>query len=392
MDNLQGNKPEESGSNSASRWSEIWESISRAGLAELSIRLGTHVLLVALILVVAWGLREFYFSAQLIDATTEGALAAAPVASPTAIQPVPVLPKFPSDLIAAGGVSRSTYLHTNVPSRSRTDVILYTVQNGDTLFGIADKFSLRPETILWANQGVLGDNPHNLRPGQELNILPVNGTYYRWSVGDGLNGVANFFGVSPEDILSYPGNNLDITTIGDWSNPDIEAGTWLIVPGGQREYVSWSAPAIPREDPSVARVLGPGVCEAVSGGAVGSGTFIWPANKHTVSGFDYNPSANHSGIDVDGSAGDPVYATDNGVVVYAGWNNWGYGNVVVLNHGNGWQTLYAHLSDLYVGCGQSVFQGSSIGAFGSTGNATGPHLHFEMMYNGTKVNPWDYLP
>jgi murein DD-endopeptidase MepM/ murein hydrolase activator NlpD len=78
--------------------------------------------------------------------------------------------------------------------------------------------------------------------------------------------------------------------------------------------------------------------------------------------------------------------------VYAGWNNWGYGNVVVINHGNGWQTLYAHLSAINVTCGQSVYQTNVIGLVGDTGNSAGSHLHFEMMYNGTKVNPHDYLP
>jgi murein DD-endopeptidase MepM/ murein hydrolase activator NlpD len=120
--------------------------------------------------------------------------------------------------------------------------------------------------------------------------------------------------------------------------------------------------------------------------------FIWPANNHFLSGFDYSPSTNHSGIDIDGETGDPLNAADNGVVVYSGWNNWGYGNVVVINHGNGWQTLYAHLNAYNVSCGQSVWQGSVIGAIGITGNSSGSHLHYEMMYNGTKVNPWDYLP
>ena len=80
------------------------------------------------------------------------------------------------------------------------------------------------------------------------------------------------------------------------------------------------------------------------------------------------------------------------MVVYAGWNNWGYGDVVVINHGNGWQTLYAHLSTYYVACGQSVTQGAVIAAVGSTGNAAGSHLHFEMMFEGERVNPDDYLP
>ena len=81
------------------------------------------------------------------------------------------------------------------------------------------------------------------------------------------------------------------------------------------------------------------------------------------------------------------------MVVYAGWNDWGYGNVVVIDHDGGWQTLYAHLSSFNVGCGQSVYQGDVIGAFGSTGNSSGPHLHFEMLNESYgKVNPWNFLP
>jgi murein DD-endopeptidase MepM/ murein hydrolase activator NlpD len=128
-------------------------------------------------------------------------------------------------------------------------------------------------------------------------------------------------------------------------------------------------------------------------GAVGTGAFIWPSNSHYVGGYEYSPSTNHFGIDISGSLGDAVYASDNGVVVYAGWNNWGYGNVVVIDHGAGWQTLYAHLSAFGVGCGQSVYQGSVIGAYGSTGNSSGPHLHFEMLNESYgKVNPLDFLP
>jgi murein DD-endopeptidase MepM/ murein hydrolase activator NlpD len=286
---------------------------------------------------------------------------------------------------------RLARLHTDVPSRPREEVITYTVKAGDTLFGIAEQFGLKPETVLWANQLALGDNPHNLRPGQGLNILPVNGTYHRWSTGDGLNGVAKFFNVQPEDIIAFPANHLNPETIGDWSNPNIEPGTWLVIPGGRREFVSWSAPDIPRDNPGIAKVLGPGACDAVVNGAIGNGLFVWPANNHFLSGYGYDPAANHPAIDIDGNEGDPVYAADSGVVVYAGWNSWGYGNVVVINHGNGWQTLYAHLNTYYVSCGQSVIQGGVIGAIGATGNASGAHLHFEMMYNGAKVNPMDYV-
>lgn len=381
-----GGTPEEN----RSRLLAIWEGLSQAGLADISLRLGTHILLIALIIVAAVVLRRLYGSTQPDQPETEAALAAA-LPTPTPTQPLPALPPY-EQAAHRGAISRITLLDTTLPARPREDVIVYVVEKGDTLFGIAEKFGLKPETILWGNQLLLGDNPHNLRPGQELNILPVDGTYYRWSAGDGLNGVADFFGVEPLDIIEYPGNHLDPNQVGDFASPNIEPGTWLIIPGGTREFVTWSAPSIPRDNPGVAKVLGPGACSSVAQGAVGVGLFIWPANNHFLSGFDYSPSTNHSGIDVDGETGDPIYAVDNGVVVYAGWNNWGYGNVVVINHGNGWQTLYAHLNAYNVGCGQSVYQGNVIGAMGNTGNSSGSHLHYEMMYNGTKVNPWDYLP
>jgi murein DD-endopeptidase MepM/ murein hydrolase activator NlpD len=371
------------------RWQEFWEYAARAGFAETILRFSTHVLLVALILLVAWGVREFYLIAGQEQAKNAALAAAQP--TPTSINLPVDLPAFSLESLEMEGIPRLARLHTDVPSRPRQEIMRYIVKPGDTLFGIAAKFGIKPETILWSNQAVLGDNPHSLRPDQELNILPVDGAYYRWSAGDGLNGVAKFFGVTPEDIINFPGNQLDPSKLGDFSAPNIEPGAWLVIPGGHREFVSWSAPVIPLDNPGVAKVLGPGACENVLGGAVGTGAFVWPTVTHTLSGFDYEPQANHPGIDITGKEGDPVYAADSGVIVYAGWNNWGYGNVIVINHANGWQTLYAHLSAYYVSCGGFVYQGNTIGAVGTTGNSTGPHLHFEMMYNGVRVNPHDYI-
>ena len=135
-----------------------------------------------------------------------------------------------------------------------------------------------------------------------------------------------------------------------------------------------------------------GVCEAPFTGPVGTETFIWPANNHYLSGHNFSWRY-HPGIDIATQLGDPIYASDTGVVVFAGWNSQGYGNLVVLDHGNGWETLYAHLSQFNVDCGQAVYQGSVVGYAGSTGNSTGPHLHFEIL-NDTygRVNPWSYLP
>lgn len=374
----------------------IWERLSQAGLGETAFRAITHVFSVVLVLLAIWGLRAFYFylqSPQAGQSPSAAALAAPlPAATPTS-QPPQLLSYTRTSQTFTQGIPRLALLHTIIPTRPRTEIITYTVQTGDTVFGIAETFGLDPETILWGNYYVLADNPHNLKPGQVLNILPVNGTYHYWSAGEGLNGVARGYDVTPDVIINWPGNNLDQATLGDWSHPNIEAGTMLMVPGGTRDFISWSAPFITRDNPSVAKILGPGSCGTVVGGAIGWGNFVWPANNHFLSGYDYSPETNHRAIDIAGALGDPIYASDNGVVVYSGWNDWGYGYVVVIDHGNGWQTLYAHLSVITVGCGQSVYQGDVIGQFGSTGNSTGPHLHFEIMHEVYgKVNPWDYLP
>lgn len=358
------------------------------GLGESLLRAGTTVLSVALLVVVIWLLRIFY--------AQEGE----PVeASASALETVPTLPVGGGEnvqqvsLDSFPGIPRLAQVHTIIPSRPRQEVEKYTVIAGDTIFGIAEKFGLRPETVLWANYFTLLDNPHSLQPGQILNILPVDGTYHEWQQGEGLNAISNYYGVSPEDIINYPANNLDPAAIGDYANPNIPPGTWLVVPNGRREYVTWSAPlGVTRENPATARVLGPGACDPVSGGAIGYGAFIWPSNKHYLSGFDYAPNANHWGIDIAGNEGEATYATDAGVVVYAGYNNYGYGNMIMVDHGNNFQSLYAHLSAIHVGCGQSVGQGDLIGAIGNTGRSSGAHLHFEIRAISSFVNPWDVLP
>lgn len=288
------------------------------------------------------------------------------------------------------GIHRAAVIHTTIPTRSRVDVLEYTVEQGDSLFAIAENFGLKPETILWGNFETLADNPHTLQPGQELNILPVNGTYHEWRDGENLQKVADYYGVDPLDIVQYPGNKLDIYDF-DLDNPSFENGQMLIVPGGERELVDYGPPAITRDNPAIAATYGPGHCGTIYTGSVGVGVFLWPTTERWVSGYDYNPGANHPAIDIAGSIENPVWASDNGVIVYSGWSNYGYGNLVVIDHGNGWQTLYAHLNSINVGCGQSVNQGQRIGGLGTTGNSSGAHLHFEMIYVGTKVNPWNFL-
>ena len=194
---------------------------------------------------------------------TVNALQAGPTVPIPSIEDVTPLAEM-----AFGGIPRLADVHTTIPSRPRQEVIKYTVVAGDTVFGIAEKFGLKPETVLWSNYNVLLDNPHFLQPDQELNILPVDGTYHQWQQGEGLNGISAYYGVKPEDIIDYPANNLDPATIGDFTNPNIAPGTWLVVPGGHREYITWSAPlGVTRENPASARVLGPGAVRGAGSGA-----------------------------------------------------------------------------------------------------------------------------
>jgi murein DD-endopeptidase MepM/ murein hydrolase activator NlpD len=365
------------------------EMLARLGLSETVTKIGTGILTLVLVFAVIWLMRPVF----------QGEPAATPVASaekiglPTAA-PAVDLASLPQFKASTNGVPRGAMLHTNIPARPRQDIVKYTIAKGDTVIAIAAKYNLKPQTIMFGNYYTLRDDPHNLTIGAELNILPVDGYYYEWQAGDGLNGVARGLNVTPEDIINYPLNKLDMATIGSFSNPNIKPGTWLIIPGGTRPYTSWSAPVgVTRTNPAVARVMGAGSCGKVSDGAVGLGYFIWPTIEHFLSGFDYSPDTNHRGIDISGNTGQPIFSVDAGVIVYAGWNDWGYGNMIMVDHGNGWQSLYGHLNSIGVICGQSVDQGTVIGTLGSTGNSSGSHLHFELMHTlYSKVNPWNYLP
>jgi murein DD-endopeptidase MepM/ murein hydrolase activator NlpD len=222
----------------------------------------------------------------------------------------------------------------------------------------------------------------------------VDGVYWQWLGGISFGAWADYFQVKPEDIINYPANNIDASNITDPANADIKPGVWLVIPGAKYSFHQpGSIPlGITRTDPASAQVGGSGACGAIAGGAVGTGSFIFPTGRHNLSGFDYTPKTNHLGIDLAGDLGDPIYASDGGVIVYAGANSYGYGNMVMVDHGTGFQTLYAHMSLISVSCGESVNQGQYLGAVGSTGKSSGPHLHFEVRTSSTVINPWDVLP
>ena len=321
--------------------------------------------------------------------------AAVPTSTPTTIvqTPLDATPVFTTDNEEDGLVRLpeviTTPVTTEVVVEDRTDFEHYTVVEGDTIFDIAERYGLMAETILWTNWYTLGEMPDAIYPGNEVLIPPDDGAMYMWYQGDGLNGVSSYFSVSPETIVNYPLNDLDPDTLGDWSLPNITPGTMLFVPGGTRPNTSW----IPArgEEISGNSYLGPGACSGILYGNIGTGTFTWPTTAHYLSGYDYTPPV-HNGLDFDGDFGSPIYAADSGVIIYSGWSDRGYGNLIVIDHDGGWQTYYGHLLDnTLLPCGSSVVKGELIASMGSTGNSTGPHLHFELRSGGQPVNPWQYL-
>jgi murein DD-endopeptidase MepM/ murein hydrolase activator NlpD len=307
-------------------------------------------------------------------------LARAPVA-PTASETLPLATEWPAEVPpSARHLQYSAVPFTVRSLRSvlpmveprqrelRTDVFTYKVQPGDTVLGIALQFGLQGNSLLWANED-LAANPDFLKVGQELFILPVDGAYHRVAKGETLQGIADKYKVSPEAIISYGGNQLT-------ESSTLVAGQRLIIPGGVM--------------PQVARqqVVSHRTTQAPEGASVGSGSFVWPMTGQLSQGY----WEGHRAIDIASRARPPVSAADAGFISYVQSSNTGYGRMVIIDHGNGYQTLYAHLEAFYVKVGQSVARGEVIGKCGSSGNSTGPHLHFEVLRNGVRRNPFLYLP
>ena len=248
----------------------------------------------------------------------------------------------------------------------RTDVITYKVQAGDSVLAIAERFNLEGSSLLWANKA-LEDNPDWLQIGDELSILPVDGALHTVAKGDTIASVAKFYKVEPEVITGYAGNAFAASNA-------LEAGQKLIIPGGTKPYVARQVLTYSGSAPKDAKK--------------GSGAFAWP-----MSGFVSQPFRSwHGAIDIAASKGTTIVAADAGYVVAAQWTDVGYGRMVIIDHGNGYRTLYAHMSTYSVAVGDSVARGQAIGECGSTGNSTGPHLHFEIIQGDGRLNPYNYLP
>ena len=306
-----------------------------------------------------------------------------PTAESGAGQPQGGVPVAGSGGSGTSSILRELQLKTNIPERPRYESVIYRVTRGDAMLSIADEYKIKSETILYVNKQ-LEDNPHNLKPGMELTIPPVDGLYYEWQDGDTFETVAEKFDTTPEEIINFPGNRVDLT------DPKIEPGTLAMIPGGSRELRNWAADlqtaGRSNNGSTGTSDFGGNAC---GGGPVSSG-LGWPADDHSLSGNPYGPG--HLGIDISAPEGSNVYAAGSGVVTMAqGGYNYGYGNVIQIDHGNGYVTVYAHLSQINIGVCTPVGQGTLIGYSGNTGNSFGAHLHFEIRIGGTNVNPYDIV-
>ncbi len=252
----------------------------------------------------------------------------------------------------------------------RDEIIKYVVQSGDTISTIAADFNVTVNTILWENNLSAYSI---IRPGQTLSILPVSGVSHTVVRGDNLIKIANKYDVSAEKIMKY--NKLA-------SANQLRIGEKLIIPGGSKSSyvrtrtVSYSG---------VSAITS--IIKAPNAATVAGNKMNWPTVGHRITQYY---SWRHTGLDIANKIGTPIYAADAGTIEFIGWSN-GYGNNIIINHGGGKKTRYAHLSKFYVKRGQSVGKGESIGAMGSTGWSTGPHLHFEVIINGVKYNPLNYI-
>jgi murein DD-endopeptidase MepM/ murein hydrolase activator NlpD len=270
-------------------------------------------------------------------------------------------------VLGASAVEKATT--TEISVKPRDSVVSYTVKSGDTLSSIAQKFNVSEDTVRWQND-LKKDNPV-LKPGDTLEIPPVTGLVHKVKRGETIYSIAKKYSVNAQAIVNWPFN-----TFTDDEDFDLAVGQMLIVPDGtppqeepapQKQYYAQKTPS--------------------AGNVSGSGQFIWPASGGITQYYRWY----HPAIDIANKSAPNVVAADAGKVIYSGCFNWGYGCHVIVDHGNGYSTLYAHLSSLYVSQGQTVSGGAALGRMGSTGRSTGTHLHFEIRKSGSPQNPMSYL-
>lgn len=263
---------------------------------------------------------------------------------------------------------------TQYSEKPRSEILDYSVEAGETLSNIASKFGVSIDTLRWANSDKITDKKDTIKAGTILKIPPVSGVIHTVKSGENIYSIAKKYKVDPQSIVDFPFNSF--------TNDETFAlaiGQSLVIPDGTMpEQELWSIPTA-----SIDRILTPN-----AGAVSATGSWIWPSAGKVTQGF----KSWHKGLDIANSAGGAILAADSGTIIVAGWpDNTGYGNRVVIDHGNGLQTLYGHMSKISVVVGQTVRRGDKIGDMGSTGRSTGTHLHFEIRTGRGNANPLDAL-
>ncbi|MBI3952588.1 MAG: M23 family metallopeptidase [Candidatus Doudnabacteria bacterium] len=253
---------------------------------------------------------------------------------------------------------------------------VYKVEPGDNLVSIASSFGISPQTIMVENKI---DETTILKPGQELTILPTTGITYTLKESDTLESILAKYKISEDDFLDA--NNVELFE-------DLEPGTSIVIP-----LENVSMPAKPKPASQFVKVDSGKIAlkqATAPGNLVGGLNFIWPTSVRTITqGF----FKRHAGIDISNSKKEPIFASEAGFVELSGWQS-GWGNTIIINHGNGYKTRYSHASELYVKAGDQVAKGQTIAKQGNTGRVrgvTGIHLDFRIMKNGVSLNPLGYV-
>lgn len=295
------------------------------------------------------------------------------------IEPLQITARNPAQILQPISLVVSSL--TNMKSKP----ILYEVKKGDTLCKIGLLFQLPYQEIANKN-GV--QNPRLLQIGRELNI-PLRVKLVVVKSGDSFNSMVNAYHTTPE-LLLYLNPSLQ-------ESKTLSPGMLISVPeqlstmrpvlaqkSKQKVIVSKTSIKKPQKKKSTAKVFS---------AKTGTAKFIWPVDGKITSKFGWRNGRAHKGIDIwsPRKSNELIYAVAGGRVVKAGYSG-AYGNLVVIDHGNGWETYYAHLSRITVGKGDRVSQGQKLGNMGQTGNATGYHLHFEIRRDGSTLNPLKVLP
>jgi len=250
------------------------------------------------------------------------------------------------------------------------EIINHIVDEGDTISSIAERYGLEVDTILWENDLV---SSSKIKPGDELRILPIDGVKHKVSRGETIYSIGKKYQLDESQVqvvVDYPFNEfLNDETF------ELATGQYIMVPGGV--VVGKSAPVVKRV-----------IYQTPDAGSVTAlGSFVWPASGRITQSYSFY----HKAIDIANHSGGSILAADSGTVIATGWDSSGYGNRIVIDHGNGYHTLYAHLSVIQVQTGQRVNRGSVIGQMGNTGRSTGTHLHFEIRQGLVLLNPLTFL-